>query len=218
VHTKEQSGFRRWLIVADGEAKVHERKKLHHWMRGRQTVALDGAAQIFEKNRLLPEMLLGDFDSVDPDLLNRWQRQGVSCLRRADQDHTDLEKALQFTISAGAVDIVILNALGYRMDHTLANLFFLKKYARSGVRIVHCDGTQYVEYLQDETRNLQAPAGSYCGFFGLSEAIISSFGLKYEMKNFPVRLGFQESVSNEFLTTNAQIIVTGTCLAVYAVL
>ncbi|MDR1456691.1 MAG: thiamine diphosphokinase [Puniceicoccales bacterium] len=203
-----------WLIIANGEAKVPD---LHHWMLNRQTIALDGAANALEKNHLFPDILMGDFDSVTPQLPKRWKQMGVQCLHQGDQNYTDLEKAIQFAISCEAADIVILNALGGRMDHELANIFFLKKYARRGLRMVICDGLQYIECLFDETRELVAPAGSYCGFFGMPRAIISSKGLKYEMENFLICLGGNESVANEFTFGTAKITVLGACLANYAV-
>jgi thiamine pyrophosphokinase len=206
----------RWLIVANGEAKVATARDLSRWMAGRRTVALDGAACLFEKNHLLPSVLMGDFDSIDPELLDRWRHAEISLQHRGDQNYTDLEKAIRFAISFGARDIVILNALGGRMDHTLANIFFLKKYIHRDRRMVISDGTQYVECLRNETRELDAPAGSYCGFFGMPRATVSSTGLKYEMKNFPLRLGVQESVANEFYSDTARIVVRGTCLASYA--
>ncbi|MDR2341385.1 MAG: thiamine diphosphokinase [Puniceicoccales bacterium] len=209
--------FGRWLIVANGEAKVSNVGDLSRWMVDRQTVILDGAALAWEKNSLRPNMLMGDFDSIDPRLLERWGSSGVTILHCQDQNYTDLEKAIQFTISHGAVDILILNALGGRMDHTLANIFFLKKYIRRGRRLVICDGVQYIECFHNETRELIAPASSYCGFFGMPRATISSNGLKYEMRNFLVRIGKQESVANEFRFETAKIAVRGTCLAVYAV-
>jgi thiamine pyrophosphokinase len=185
-------------------------------MWDRQSIVLDGAACLLEKRHLFPSVLMGDFDSIDPHLLDRWERAGIPHMRCEDQDHTDLEKAIRFAISRGAKDIVILNALGGRMDHTLANIFFLKKYVQRSLRMVICDGTQYIECLHNETRELIAPAGSYCGFFGMPRATVTSKGLKYEMKNFPIRLGGQESVANEFCSNTAKIAVRGTCLASYA--
>jgi thiamine pyrophosphokinase len=205
-----------WLIVANGEPKVSTSRDLSRWMEGRRTVALDGAAGLFEKNQLLPHVLMGDFDSIDPRLLNRWKHADVLIRHRRDQRNTDLEKAIRFAFLHGAGDIVILNALGGRMDHTLANIFFLKKYVRRGRRTVISDGTQYIECLYNETKELNAPVGSYCGFFGMPRATISSIGLKYEMRNFFVCLGGQESVANEFCSDTAKITVRGTCLANYA--
>jgi thiamine pyrophosphokinase len=207
----------RWLIIANGEAKVSIAHDLSRWMRGCRTVVLDGAAHLLEKNYLLPHVLMGDFDSVDPQLLDRWKHAGVSVLCCGDQNYTDLEKAIRFAISHGAGDITILNALGGRMDHMLANIFFLKKYIRRGRRMVISDGMQHIECLHNETRELCAPVGSYCGFFGMPRATISSEGLKYEMKKFPLRLGGQESVANEFCSRIAKITVRGTCLASHMV-
>jgi thiamine pyrophosphokinase len=212
----ETTASHRWLIVANGEAKISTACDLSRWMKDRRTVVLDGAARLFEKNHLFPDVLLGDFDSVDLQLLDRWKRAGITPMRCEDQNYTDLEKAIQFAVSRDADDIVILNALGGRMDHALANIFFLKKYVQRVRRMAICDGVQYIECFHNETRELLAPVGSYCGFFGLPRATISSAGLKYEMKNFPIRLGGQESVANEFCAGTVRIAVHGTCLANYA--
>ncbi|MDR1437695.1 MAG: thiamine diphosphokinase [Puniceicoccales bacterium] len=207
----------KWLIIGNGEAKFSSRESLLQWMDGRNSIALDGAAHLLEKLSIATNALLGDFDSIGRETLHRWRAAGVPCICRGSLESTDMEKALQFAIDHGAGDICIIHGLGGRMDHAMANVFFLKKYARRGIRIVLWDSGQCVEYFSNERSIICGHAGGHCGFFGLPNARITSRGLRYEMKNFLLDIGSAESVANQFLGGSAEIFVQGACIGTYEV-
>ncbi|MDR0428679.1 MAG: thiamine diphosphokinase [Puniceicoccales bacterium] len=208
----------KWLIIANGLAEIYQKKSLQSWMKGRISVALDGAAHLLAANFLRPDILLGDFDSIDKSLIFHWKSLGVHCLHMGSQELTDMEKSLRFAICHGARNIYIINASGGRMDHSLGNVFFLKKYASRKVRIILHSGGQCLEYLWNQTRTLHSHSGAHCGFFGMTNARITSHGLRYEMDNFPLKMGGQASIANQFVLTHAKIIVHGACLASYGFL
>lgn len=78
-------------------------------------VAVDGGADKLRKMGLMPEALVGDFDSLSSP--SAWQGHGVRVLETPDQNATDLEKCLAIV---RAPLIVGIGFLGGRTDHTLA--------------------------------------------------------------------------------------------------
>jgi thiamine pyrophosphokinase len=74
-----------------------------------------------------PDLLIGDLDSVDPDLVVRLAAAGAAIERHpVDKDASDAELALDRAIGSGADEVVVLGALGgERLDHELANLLLL---------------------------------------------------------------------------------------------
>jgi thiamine pyrophosphokinase len=89
-------------------------------------IGADGGAQALLSAGIRTDILLGDFDSLDPTLLHRWQQQGgTSLIFPADKDQTDLEIALHYAVENDAREIVVLGALGGRLDHELANVLLL---------------------------------------------------------------------------------------------
>lgn len=89
-------------------------------------IAADGGAAHLHALGLRPHWLIGDFDSLDPAILESFQREGAHVERHPPaKDATDLELALQLARRLGATQIRILAALGGRHDQALGNLLLL---------------------------------------------------------------------------------------------
>ena len=112
-------------------------------------IAADRGVEAFEGTGILPDLMVGDMDSVNPDTLARMQ-QNVQVERLPVQkDDTDGVHALDQAIARGAKTITILGALGGRIDHAMANLMLLVRAHEKGayaeildehMRIVRVDG------------------------------------------------------------------------------
>jgi thiamine pyrophosphokinase len=83
-------------------------------------IAVDGAALKSVRLGVLPNIVSGDFDSLDLDAA-RAALPDAEFLPTPDQNHTDLEKAFQIARERGASEITIAGAAGGRIDHTLGN-------------------------------------------------------------------------------------------------
>jgi thiamine pyrophosphokinase len=78
----------------------------------------------------LPGVVVGDFDSADPDDIERLERQGVAVERHpSDKDETDLELAVRAALDRWPTPVCLTAAFSERLDHTLAALGLL---ARAG--------------------------------------------------------------------------------------
>ena len=135
------------------------------------TIAADKGLEAFEAAGLLPDLLLGDMDSVSVDTLSR--RQDSIKMERlpCEKDDTDGGYALAAALERGADRITILGALGGRMDHALANLMLLKRAHEGGafaeildehVRIVRIDGESVLHGAKGDTISL-IPIGEAYG-------------------------------------------------------
>lgn len=119
----------RVLILADGDPPSPAlAQRLAHEADLR--IATDGAANKAAALGLTPDILCGDFDSVDLK---------AACLAfpaaevvpTPDQSCADLEKALLLALARGASAIAIIGATGGRMDHTLSSFALLQRYGIS---------------------------------------------------------------------------------------
>jgi thiamine pyrophosphokinase len=88
------------------------------------------------RDRFLPTAIVGDLDSLSPAVSAFYKARGVPVVdASADQDSTDLDKALSYilrTVTGGGgawadTTVVALGALGGRLDHTLSALNALFK-------------------------------------------------------------------------------------------
>jgi len=98
----------------------------HLLQPGDLVIAADGGARIALRLGLQPQVVIGDLDSLPSSLRSRLQRAGCQFLEHsARKDETDTELAIRYALQAGAEEIVLLGALGGRLDHTLANVLLL---------------------------------------------------------------------------------------------
>ena len=127
------------------------------------TIAADRGLEAFEAAGVLPDLLLGDMDSVSAGTLAR--REGCTEMERlpCEKDDTDGGHAMEVALSRGATEITILGALGGRMDHALANLMLLNRAHEGGafaqilderVRIVRIDGEIALHGAKGDTISL----------------------------------------------------------------
>ena len=83
-------------------------------------IAADGAVLKAMRLGVTPNIVSGDFDSLDLDAA-RPMLPDAEFLPTPDQDKTDLEKAFNIALERGASEITIAGAAGGRIDHTLGN-------------------------------------------------------------------------------------------------
>jgi thiamine pyrophosphokinase len=100
-------------------------------------LAADSGANILAKAGIRPDLLLGDFDSIDPEALAGFRNSGVA-LQAYDRhkDATDIELALLAAQDRGCQAIIAVNVLGGRLDHELASLGALAAVATKGIRVM----------------------------------------------------------------------------------
>jgi thiamine pyrophosphokinase len=123
------------VIALNGELKGNkeEYKKL---IGGKDVlfVAADGGALLLESIGFLPDVIIGDFDSLTKAQYQRYEKMGAKILKYpVEKDETDGELALQYCRERGFNNIIIIGFAGGRLDQQLANIFLLEHAFRNGV-------------------------------------------------------------------------------------
>ncbi|SCA63849.1 hypothetical protein SCG7086_BG_00060 [Chlamydiales bacterium SCGC AG-110-P3] len=215
-----------YLIIGDGPTVGDE--YLRNLATGRTVVALDGAADKLRCIDLIPNIILGDFDAIEdrtywgiPSRSENSSEEpfmgnhGVQIVVASDQDLTDMEKGILFSDSLQASSIVITDAIGGRMDHTLGNIRFLKKYHRTERPIEIITDTHRLRYIRDEQFTIMGSAGSPCGIFGFPSAVATTQGLKYDIKDYDLEFAETDSIANSFVQSSATISAVGEALVIW---
>lgn len=85
--------------------------------------------KLFGGAERLPDVVIGDMDSLSKSLQQRYAERIV---RIEEQDHNDQTKALRYIVEhyPEVTEIHILGATGRRADHTIGNLSLLMEYPR----------------------------------------------------------------------------------------
>ena len=183
------------LLIANGEACSEELLgQLLEWSP--TVVVLDSAIwRVFDLG-IKVDVLLGDFDrSLDLDSI-RAHQYPLNIVHAPDQEKTDLDKGIEYLIDQGYPAVNIIWATGRRADHTLANMTNIVRY-KNQIRIVMLDDHskifplvgRFEKWYEAGTPISLIPVGTVTGF--------TSQGLKYNLQEATLKLGYFTSSSNE---------------------
>jgi thiamine pyrophosphokinase len=181
-------------------------------------IGADGGATHLLAIGRRPHVIVGDLDSLAPAIVADLTVQGSAIERhRPDKDQTDLELAIERAVAEGAAEVILIGALGGRLDQTLANLLILAQRSwPASVRLV--EGAQIVEVLRGPGAiEVSGKSGDTVSLIPLSEQVtgITYRGLRYPLENATLHLGSTRGVSNELRDATATIeINTGIALVI----
>lgn len=162
-------------ILANGDFPTH-RMPLDALRNADYICCCDGAAQAAISHGIIPNAIIGDGDSLSPELKKRY---GSIFHQITEQDYNDLTKATRFCIARGYTDITYLGATGKREDHTLGNVFLLPMYLTElHVRpLMLTDHGSFRPARGDES--FHSFSGQQVSIFNISCKKIRSEGLKW---------------------------------------
>lgn len=209
------------VVVADG--RVPDRAALDAAWPGWAAevglvVAADGGARAAEGLGLGLDLIVGDGDSLADADLEQLVARGVRIERSpTDKDETDTELALLAALRAGADRLTLLGALGGpRLDHELANLWLLAHPALGAVPVTVLDEAARIRLLQAPDPagrpvrlDLSGPPGALVSLlpFGGDALGITTEGLRYPLRDEPLRLGPARGISNVRLDATARVVL-----------
>jgi thiamine pyrophosphokinase len=172
-------------------------------------IAADGGTLHSLALGLRPDIVIGDFDSLDPADLAQLEMSGTELIRHpARKDYTDLELALKHAKQLGAWQILIIGALGERWDQTLANLLLPASEDFSTLDIRLVDGPQEISLVKSghvtEIRGNPGDTLSLIPLYGDATGIMTK-GLEYVLNDGTLRFGSTRGISNVLLENTAEI-------------
>lgn len=183
-------------------------------------ICADGGVRHAVALDLTPDLVLGDFDSIAPDLLRDVTERGIPILRvPVEKDQTDTELALREAVGRGAREILMVGASGDRLDHTLSNVLLLPGIP-SGVQVSLVDDKNLVRLLRPgDAATVAGRPGEYLSLLPLTpEATgVSITGVKWPLADATLRWGESLGVSNQLADAAATVSVrTGLLLVISA--
>jgi len=161
-------------------------------------IAVDGGSRHAWEVGVDPQLVIGDLDSLTADEEQRLRSSGAEISSfSARKDKTDLELALLHATSEGAESVLILAALGGRLDQTLANLLLLTLPQLSAVDVRIVEGHQEAFLIRDEA-TLQGRPGDTVSLVPLGgDAVgVTAEGLEWPLDDETLHLGSTRGISN----------------------
>lgn len=158
-------------------------------------IGADGGANLCAQWQITPDIVMGDFDSINPDLLHFYKQQpGIELFQHPTRkNQTDLELAVDQAVSRGASKILLAGALGNRWDMSLANLFIGGQEKYQDIAFTVIDPDCFMA--------LHRPGVTHC-FSDLVGRTISFLPLAGTVFNLHLR-GFEYTLAGENLTAGS---------------
>jgi thiamine pyrophosphokinase len=172
-------------------------------------IAADGGARHCLAASILPQAVIGDFDSLTPSELDELQGLGARLIRYpARKDYTDLELALEYACEQGAAQITILGGLGQRWDQTLANILLLAGPFARCARVSYIDGCQEILLIEaSQTLEITGQPGDTVSLIPIYENAqgVTTWGLEYSLADDTLEFGAARGVSNVLMGDHATV-------------
>ena len=205
------------LILVNGEYGDYSFCKA--WQKYDKIICADNGMKHARRLGIIPDLIVGDFDSSNPEDLIYFKALGVQ-IEQFDphKDATDTELAVKCGVSFGASKITIWGGAGTRLDHTLANVQLLYQLLMQNIEAELINPYNHV-YLIKEHGRIRGKKGdlvSLIPFAGEVTGITTKY-LAYPLEKATMRLGTSLGISNVLLSDEAEIwLESGILIAILA--
>lgn len=158
-------------------------------------ICADGGYQHAERLGIVPDLWLGDGDS-----LNKIRITAKEIITFPEKkDYTDTDLAVTEALKRGFKEIVILGALGGRLDHEYSHFCLLKKILENGARGILLNEKNEIT-MEDKSFTVYPENKKYISFFPFGGDVtdFSVKGLCYETEGMQLQCGKVQASSNCF--------------------
>lgn len=166
-------------------------------------ITADGGLAYAKAMHIVPDRIVGDFDTLSSDVLQEYEKQGIDVLQYpTKKDDTDTQLALQIALEQRPKSITILAGTGTRLDHTLANIGLLTLALEQGVLAELVDSNNRIRMIKDTlVINKQEEFGTYISLIPYTERVtgITLEGFLYPLQREELCIGVSRGISNELI-------------------
>ena len=199
--------MKKCIVLANGQPPS---KKVFDYLNSigyDKLICADGGANSAFKFEFVPDYIIGDLDSIKPEIYDYYYDK-CEIIQVTRQNDTDVEKCLKFAYKNKFKDIILLGATGDRLDHSFCNLgITLKFFDKVRIRVIH---QRSILSVHQGVATLKTIPGETISIYGLdTKTKFESEGLKYPLKNFSLPFGMKESTSNIAITNEVHLKIKG---------
>lgn len=184
-------------------------------------IAADGGLMYCGVLELEPNLIIGDFDSLDGEYAQAIEVIKEQCAEKVitlpvEKDDTDMLAAVKQGLKLGYKSFRLYGANGGRLEHTIANIQLLHYLKQQGATGYIMDGNGMILLAQNESIRFRETMEGYVNVFSFHEKArgVNIRGLKYELNNATLTNSVPIGISNEFIGEAAEISVEDGCLLI----
>jgi thiamine pyrophosphokinase len=179
-------------IIANGEFPK-ENNVLNIIKHANKIMCCDGAINQLEKTGISPDYIVGDGDSIDPVLKQKYHKKFIEV---AEQETNDLTKAFYYAFhTLKQENFIFFAATGHREDHAIATISLLIEYAKITMNVAMVSDYGIFTVCL-ETIKIPTFIGQSVSIFAVnSETRVTSEGLRWPLNNFLLDSWYKASLN-----------------------
>lgn len=201
-------------IVAGGALSYEMKKRIK---KASFLIGVDRGAYWLIENHIMPDLAIGDFDSVSHRELALIEKEsGIVEKHPKEKDVTDLELAIDYACTVKPKTIEVFGVIGSRMDHTWAGIQLLQRIKSYNILGYIVDNFNEISILSGFASLHKSQTYTYISFFPFHDrASVTLSGFRYNVSRRVFVSGSSLGVSNEIVSSPAKVVVhDGTLLMV----
>lgn len=204
--------MKRALLISGGHI---DNNYIKSYLKGRHydiIIAIDGGLEKAYEIGIMPTHIIGDFDTVSYEILNKYtDNESVSITRlMPEKDFSDTQSALCMAIENNCTHIEIIGGTGTRLDHTIANIHTLQLALNKCDDAVIVNENNRIRLVNGRKVIERSEAfGKYISFLPLTQKVkgVTLKGFKYPVDDFEFDIykSLSLGVSNEIVGDRAEV-------------
>lgn len=186
----------RVTIVGGGNLS---KKLLSEIIANHYIIGVDRGAYWLINNGIIPDMAIGDFDSVTGRELRiiKQKCKQVDIFPKK-KNKTDMELAVEHSIGTHVKEVTIYGAVGDRLDHTMANIHLLEQLDDKGIAGAIRDERNEVRIVTSQLTVKKDARFQYVSILPATEAVeVTLTGFAYDLSHAIIHRGQTIGISNE---------------------
>jgi thiamine pyrophosphokinase len=205
----------RFVIFANGE--IGDLERVRSLIQPTDVIlCADGGSHHALALGLTPDLIIGDLDSIQDDDQAAILSARIPVRQHShDKDETDLELTLHYALEQHPSAIVIIAALGRRLDHAIGNIAMLSSPELASLDVRLDDGLEEVFFCRQQA-NIEGRVGdlvSLMAWGGTAQGVRTT-GLKWPLQAEALYADRTRGISNEMLGVIATVSLTSGLLLV----
>jgi len=171
-------------------------------------IGVDRGSAFLVEHGFIPDMAVGDFDSVTPEVkehIRAHSKQMLDC-DPIDKDFTDTEIAFRLAMDMRPSSITVIGAIGTRFDHSFANVQLLAIAVQNDLDAVIIGEHNQIRVIKQQL-TVYKSRFSNVSLLPLTPSVTGIYlhGFQYPLVNATLTLGQSLGVSNVLSSDSGQI-------------
>jgi thiamine pyrophosphokinase len=178
-------------------------------------IGVDGGTKVLKDLSLVPDVLVGDFDSLDRNILLYFKNLGVEIREfPAEKDEIDSELASMVAQEYGATVQIFTGVIGDRIDHSIGVIQLMFMLKSSGLTPYIVEEKFEIGILKNENLVFKCSKDELWSILPLNGDVcgLTLEGFKYSLRKAKMPFGKPFGISNETIEDTVKIDIENGCI------